>query len=208
MDGYPYQQPVVQMKKRSFFSTLVLGLSAIVVTAIVSGSGILIYGMNIADRKTDNIAELIEEVATNLPQFVESLPPVLSDVFHDERRPEYAENLEVSVRLVTDHRRPDRVRPVVEVRNNGDRMVSLLSMRIVVQDADGNPIAEMTEWAATPIAADDNDWRGPLLPNAIRQFPVRTLRCRGLEADLADLKVTYEITDIRTWNKKTSDVDI
>ncbi len=208
MDGYPYQQPVVQMKKRSFLSTLVLGLSAIVVTTIVSGSGILIYGMNIADRKTDNLAELIEEAATNLPRFVESLPPLLSDVFHDERRPEYVENLEVSVRLVADHRWSDRVRPVVEVRNNGDRMVSLLSMRIVVQDADGNPIAEMTEWAATPIAADDHDWRGPLLPNATRQFPVRMLRCRGLEADLADLKVSYEITDVRTWNKKTSDVDI
>lgn len=207
MDNYAYQQPVVHTKKRTFFSTLALGLSAVIVTTIASGTGIILYGMNIADRKSDNLTGLIEEAVQNLPEFIDSLPPALADVFHDQRSPEYARQLDVSVRLADTRTRNGRVRPIVEVRNSGDEMVSLLSMRIVILDAQGDPVAEMNEWIATPIAAD-HDWRGPLLPDATRTIPIRSHRCYDITDPIESLQVTYEITDVRTWDRQDTKEDI
>jgi hypothetical protein len=180
---------------------VVLGISATVVTLIVSGTGIILYGMNIADRKSGNLVEFVEQAVQNLPEIVESLPPVLADAVNAERHPEYAEFLDVSVRLSNQTTRNGHRTPVVEVRNVGDEVVSLMSMRIVLLGESGDPIGEMNEWVATPFAAD-HDWRGPLMPGSTRQFPVRRHyygRHYG-ESDPA-VDVSYEITEIRIWNR-------
>ena len=194
MDMYP---PPVIHKKRGFFSTLVTGVTTIVVTVIVSGAGITLYGMNMLDRKTDSVFDVVRAGASNLPELVESLPPMLADVVNHERMPAYAEQLDVKayVRAGGESRRGTR--PIIEVRNLGDEVVSLLSMRVVVIDEDGDPVAEWNEYVATPVAIEDDDWRGPLLPNTgPRKFASHRLRSDG---DLSGYTIECQITDVRVW---------
>ncbi len=199
MDRYP---PTITQKKRGFFSTVAWGISATVVTLIISTSSIILYGMNIADRKTGSLYELIEFGVDSLPQLAEALPPFLSDAINDERRPEYAEELNITARLAKSEY--GRLRPVVVVENDGDEVVSLMSMRIVLLDEDGNPLSEVNEWVATPIAGDDDEWRGPLLPGETRRFRARMqYGCRRDKQDAA-VDVAYEITEIRTWRGPSS----
>jgi hypothetical protein len=199
MDGYG---PIIN-KRRSFLSTLALGVSAVVITVILTGGAVAMYGLNILDRKSDNVFDLARAGVDNLPEFVESLPPMLADVVNHERDPDYAANIEVSARLARSDRGPGYVRPIVEVKNLGDEVVSLLSMRIAVMNEDGEPIAECNEFAATPVAIED-DWRGPLLPHA----KPRTFRAGHFfniddDIDTSALKVECEITDVRVWKRPT-----
>ena len=190
--------PQVARSGRSFFSTLVLGGSLVVVTLIGSATVLAVYALNIVDRKTGNVFEFAEVAVQSVPDLIESLPPVLADLIDDERRPEYAEQLDVSVKLA-DAGGYKGVRPVVLVHNRGDEVVSLMSMRIVILNDQGDPVSEFNEWGATPIAAD-RDWRGPLLPGATRRFTAgwRSYRDK-LQRD--SLRVEYEITDVRIWNR-------
>ncbi|MFQ5425093.1 MAG: hypothetical protein ACE5F9_14090 [Phycisphaerae bacterium] len=196
-----YAQPAIVQRKRTLLSTLAWGLSATVITLVVCGSGIVLYGMNIADRKSGNLIELVDQAVQNLPEIRESLPPVLADALNDSRRPDYADKLDVEVRLSATPGHHDRRRAIVEVHNGGDEVVSLMSMRIVVLDKNGDPLAEANEWVATPFAAD-RDWRGPLMPDSTRQFPVSNRLARdGPQQPVGDVNLTYEITEIRTWNR-------
>jgi hypothetical protein len=196
---FGHQNGNVVHKARSFFSTLAWGISLIVITAIISGTVLAGYGMNIVDRKTNSVFDLVEAVLNGLPELTDALPPVLADAIHDQRRPEYAGELEVSVRLAESSRRRGACRPVVELHNNGSEVVSLLSMRVVVLNQRGEPVAQFNEWAATPIAADDA-WPGPLLPGATRHLSVGTLFL-GEEGTTDDFHAEVEITDVRVWDR-------
>jgi len=190
--------PAVIKKRLSFFSVFAMSLSAIIISVVVCASVIGVYALNIADRRIDTVGELIEQTVRSLPEVRKSLPPVLADAFNDERRPDYVDRLAITVRYVErgeGHRhRHRRRRTVVEVENTGDEVVSLLSMRIVGLDAQGDPIYERNTWAATPIQIED-DWRGPLLPHEKRRFAVWCY----FHCDIAE--VTHEITEVRTWLK-------
>ena len=187
----------VVRKRMSFLSVLVLSVTAIIVTIILSASGIAIYGLGILDAKTDSLTGLVGEAVRSLPEIRKALPPALSDAINDERRPGYRDQLDVSVRLVGADRNGYR-RTVVEVTNRGDELVSLLSMRVVGLDGDGDPVFERNTLVATPIQIDD-DWRGPLLPHETRRFSIRhSSRRYGVPVE-----VTYEITDVRVWRGNT-----
>jgi len=119
----------------------------------------------------------------------------LADAIEDERRPDYIDKVQVAGRLVPDGDNPELFHVILEVKNTGERVVSLLPLHAVLSDANGSPLREWTEYAATPIARD-NDWRGPLMPGAVRQ--IRTgMRCRK-----PDRTVTCEISDLRIWTPK------
>ena len=60
-------------RKRSFLSTLALGVSALVVTLSLGGVAIILYGMNIADRKTETLVDAVEEVVDLLPDLRQSM---------------------------------------------------------------------------------------------------------------------------------------
>lgn len=198
--GYPQHVH----KKRSFLSTLAWGFSVMLITVILCATMIGMYGMNIVDRKTDTLTGFVQEAVRSLPEMVDSLPPVVADVLDDRRMPGYAETIDVSVRLVPVGRR-DWVRPVIEVHNRGGEMVSLLSMRVVVFDEDGDPVGEMNEWGATPIAADD-EWRGPLMPGAKRHILSRYLHLNDGRSSQG-LRAEVEITDIRVWKGEATQLD-
>jgi hypothetical protein len=177
----------------SFFSVLAISLTAIIVTTIVSATGICLYGLRVVDKKSDSLVGLVEQAAIHLPEFRKALPPVLADALDDVRRPDYLEQLDVTVRKIEGDRRSDRRWAVVEIENLGDEIVSLLSMRIIGLDDNGDPVAECHAWAATPLQIED-DWRGPLLPGATRRFSVRSHHGHR------SVELTHEITDIRVWN--------
>ncbi|HVP09972.1 MAG TPA: hypothetical protein VMV94_02165 [Phycisphaerae bacterium] len=186
----------VVQKRMSFLSALVCSTALVVITIILSLTGITIYGMRLLDRKTDNLTGLIQESVKALPAVREALPPALADAFDDQRQPEYLQNLAISVKMADDQRgqRVGRHRVVVQVQNNGDETVTLLSMRLLELDADGDPVMEWSTWAATPLQLD-GEWRGPLLPHETRRF---AMWCHSHDQVV---KVVHEVSDVRIWFK-------
>lgn len=175
-----------------FMSVAALGLSSVLVTAIVCGTGITMYGLRVLDQKSDNLVDLVHEAAKSLPEIRAALPPALADAIDDVRAPEYRDELAISTDLGEKQDRWGYRRATVKVENRGDKTVSLLSMRIVGLDKTGEPASEANVWAATPIQIED-DWRGPLLPRETRRVVVRAFcgdEVRTIEP---------EITEIRTW---------
>ncbi len=203
--------PQVIHNKRSFLATLALGVSSILAILVLCVAGIFIYGMNIADRKTDNLLDFVGEIARQVPQLKESLPPILGDAISDERSVSYQSELEVGVKVVLLRPESGEIQPVVEIKNGGDQVVSFLSMRIVLLDPEGLPVAEISEWAATPIANGDNSWRGPIFPGSKRLFRARSHRLRDqrwlvFDPDDPDgvrlngVRGEVEITELRVWS--------
>lgn len=186
------QGEYVIQKRMGFLTAAMMGLSGVMITAIACGAIIVGYGMRILDRKTDNLAGLARAAVEGLPQIRAALPPVLADVIDDERRPDYVPSIEVTTRLVPDSNFAELFRPVIEIKNTGKEVVSMLTLHSVLVDADGAPLAEWTEYAATPISGG-GDLRGPLMPGAKRVIrgerlskkPDRTLSC--------------EIAELRVW---------
>ncbi len=96
--------------------------------------------------------------------------------------------------------RNGRVRTTVNVINNGEEVVSLLALRIVILNAHDEILTESNEWAATPFAAE-HDWRGPIMPGSQRHFASSHSRTFSVSS-FNELKTEVEITDIRIWNGK------
>jgi len=191
------EYPQFVYKKHTFLSALAIGLSAIAIAFVISCTVVIIYGMHFAGEKSDMIVSLMENAVRGLPKLQESLPPALADLLDDRRQPDYSTQLEISAetKLLPDQN--GMVRTTIEVVNNGREVVSLLSLRVVVLNAQNEIITESNEWAATPLAADQQ-WRGPLMPGAHRYF--HSSRSGLPVFSLDELKTEVEITDIRIWN--------
>lgn len=180
--------------KRGFLSTLAYGISGVLITTIVCGSGLALYGMNLIDRKSGDLTSLGTELVAALPGIIEALPPWLSDAVDDRRDPSYRSQLEIEVAIAGDEDSSWR-RPVLTVKNNGEEIVSVLAVRIVLLDADGLPTSERGTYVATPLAIDNcNTWNGPILPGETRIISTT------MSADAWDVKVEIEVTEIRVWN--------
>jgi hypothetical protein len=191
--------PQIIYKRHTFLSALAMGLSAVIIAFIVSCTVVIIYGMNFAGDKSEEVVALAEEAIRGLPKLQESLPPVLADMLDDHRQPDYATQLDITTNttLLPDDR--GTVKTKIEIANNGSEVVSYLSLRVVVLTSLNEIIAESNEWGATPIAADKH-WRGPLMPGSRRYFDISR---GGLPVYSADeLRTEVEITDIRIWNRE------
>ena len=190
--------PKVTYKKHTFLSSLAMGLSAVVITIIISCTVVIIYGIHFAGDRSEKLVSLVGDAVGGLPELRQALPPALADVLDDRRQPQYAGELEISATtaLTPDQHRSVRTR--IEIVNEGSEIVSLLCLRIVVFGSNGEILSESNEWAATPIAAD-HDWRGPLMPGSHRYFVSSR---RALPVFLGDeLRTEVEITDLRVWNR-------
>ncbi|MBX3395191.1 MAG: hypothetical protein KF841_07465 [Phycisphaerae bacterium] len=183
---------MVVNKRLSFLSVTVLSLSAILITLIVSATGLAVYGLRVVDKRVDSVADVLVEAVRQLPEFQKSLPPALADTLNDSRQPAYASKLEVSVKLLNSDSRSGNQNAVAEVKNLGESVVSLLSLRLVGLNEGDEPILERNTWAATPLQLE-GEWRGPIMPHETRQIPIRLYSQRNLS------KITHEITDIRVW---------
>ena len=195
-------------KRLSFLSILFLCLAGIVMTAIVSASGIVLYSLHVLDGKSDTVVELVQSAVEGLPELRASLPPVLADAIDDERRPDYLSSLNVSVRLLEGDKDSQYRRAVVEVENEGDEVVSLLTLRVVGLDENGDPVWERNTCVATPLQIED-EWRGPLMPHETRRFPLyRYSGCRTRRPVVECRELVHEITEIRVWRGKTDSDNI
>jgi len=191
--------PRLIYKRHTFLSALAMGFSAIIIAFIVSCTVVIIYGMHFVGDKTEEVVALAEAAIRGLPELQESLPPALADMLNDRRQPDYSSQLSITPSTTLLPNDNGRVRTTIEIVNNGNEVVSLLSLRVVVLTSRNEIITESNEWAATPIAADD-EWRGPLMPGSRRRFVTSH---RGRPIFYADeLKTEVEITDIRIWNSE------
>ncbi|MHC4539525.1 MAG: hypothetical protein ACYTEK_11270 [Planctomycetota bacterium] len=194
MSEYPH----ITYRRHTFLSALAMGLSAVVITFLISLTTVVIYGIHFAGERSERLVSLVEDAVRGLPHIQESLPPVLADIFDDRRQPDYCAQLEVSAKTALLPEYHGRLRTEIEVTNKGREVVSLLSLRIVVRDSLGSILAESNQWAATPFAAE-HDWRGPLMPGSSRHFAFSSSGvCSGSAVD--DLTTEVEITDVRIWN--------
>ncbi len=189
--------PQIIYKKHTFLSAMAMGVSAIIIAFIISCTVVIIFCMNFAGNKSKELVTLAEEAIRGLPELQKSLPPALADMLNDRRQPDYITQLSITPSTTLPPNDNGTVKTTIEVVNNGKEVVSLLSLRVVVLTSRNEIITESNEWAATPIAADD-DWRGPLMPGSRRRFVTSHRGHPVFSAD--DLKTEVEITDIRIWN--------
>lgn len=190
--------PNVVVKKDGFFTALVRGVFGLLMTVIVCCTGLGLYTIHVIDKKFTDIRSIGESVVSGLPQWRQSLPPVLADAINDRRAADYASNVDVKVSLV-DSKRRDRQRAVIEVTNNGSETISVLSLNVRLEDGNEIPIRSFVTYAATPLALPDADWHGPILPGRTRKFATEVY------VTDYDLKPIAEIADIRVA-KPTSDL--
>lgn len=188
----------ITLRKHSFLSSTAFGLSAIIITLIVSATVVLLYGVHLASDKSERVIDLAQSAVRGLPEFQQSLPPALADMLNDRRQPDYAGQLAITAKVTSRPESHGRTRTAIEVVNNGKEVVSLLSLRVVLLDEDDQLLCESQEWAATPVAIDD-DWRGPLMPGSKRRF-VCWRRCPYEVGPLDVIKPEIEITELRVWN--------
>lgn len=198
------EYPQITYKRHTFFSSLVMGFTALGMTLMISCTVVVIYGMHFVGDRSDKLVSSVGSAIRGLPELRASLPPIVADVLDDQRQPDYRSQVEITAEMSPFEDHGGRLRTVVEVINHGDHVVSLLSLRVTVFDAHGQVLAESNEWAATPIAAD-HDWRGPLLPGSRRHFVSSPHRMfRGFSQ--GDLRPEVEVTDIRIWTGQDESV--
>ncbi len=191
--------PKVTYKRHTFLSSLALGLSAIVITIVISCTVLIIYGVHFAGERSDKLVSIVSDAIEELPDLQKALPPALADVLDDHREPGYVDKLDISAVTALMSDQHNRIRTKIKIVNNGSEIVSLLSLRIVVFGSNGQILSESNEWAATPIAAD-HEWRGPLMPGSHRYFVSHCYR--SLPVFLGDeLRTEVEVTDLRVWNR-------
>ncbi len=185
-----------QSTRMSPLTALFLGVFGVGAVAIASVTSTVIYGLSIVDGKASTLIGLAENTVTSLPEIIESLPPVLADVFHDRRAPEYMDSVEVQVRFVSDTD-SQTVRPVLTVTNKGDQVVSMLAVRVAAFGEAKVPLRDWTAMVATPLAIED-DVPGPLFPGKTRHMVLS--RSHNLYGELSDDNgAAVEVSEIRVW---------
>ncbi len=187
-------QPTV-IKRGGFLSAIAHGFFGLLIVVVVSAATIGVYSLHIVDEKLDRVLGMGTSAAGSLPatltELQKALPPALADALHDERAPEYRSQVDVKARL-TDGLQPDQRQVVIEATNNGDRVITLMAVRVVLVDANDVPVSSIMTYAATPLTID-RDWRGPILPGSQRICSERLWRSE------AGLTARLEIADIRVW---------
>lgn len=183
--------PVV-VRKGGFFSSLVLGLFGTIAVVVICAAAVVIYGMNLVDRKFDHVVRLAPEMLHTLEDWQSFLPPVFSDALRDRRDPAYRDKVELSVDFLFDDRGAGRA-AVLTINNNGRETISLLGVRLVVENDAGAPIRDWVEYPVTPLALE-HEWPGPLLPDSDRR-----IRLHGPPSDSLTHHLRAEIVELRTW---------
>jgi len=187
--------PVIINKRRSPASSLFWATGATIMTCVVCSMIIGLTFMSMADNVVDNSFGWLGKMSDKWPDWQRALPPVLGDAVNDVRSYEYGKLLTIDTRMVEKDGRRGRNRVIVEVKNEGDKTVSLLGLRVVIKDRDGDPMWEEVAYAATPLAIED-EWRGPLLPDQTRTFAI-SIHSNDIDRDAT---VKAEIVELRVWS--------
>ncbi len=181
--------------RMSPLTAMFLGVLFVGAVAIAAAGSVVLYGMRIVDSKSTALIHFAGNTVEGLPELIQSLPPAIGDLLHDRRAPEYAGKIAIDAKFVVDEK-GDVVRPVLTIRNTGEKAVSLLAVRVAALDVDGVPRRDWTDVIATPLAIDD-DWRGPLLAGSTRYVVLHGTRSHSGKVET--LTPVVEISDVRVW---------
>lgn len=185
--------PVV-VYRRGFGSSLVLGVFGTICVVVICATCVAVYGFKVVNDRVDSLIEMSPAAITALANWQQALPPAVNDALHDRRAPAYRDQVHVTATLVRDWK-TERLVPIVEVSNEGDQIISLMSLRLQIEDEENLPVQEFTVYAATPLAIEA-EWRGPLLPGSKRKFKAPQIHV----ASLGELSVCWEISELRVWD--------
>jgi hypothetical protein len=184
--------PAVIVNKGGFFGALARGLFGTLMTVVICGTALGLYGLHLADKHVSNVTR---QVMTALPQWQQILPPVLADALNDRRAPEYRESLDITTRYVPDEGNSRRGALVLDIQNRGTQTVSLLTLHMAVEDKSDEHFYELSTAAVTPLSIADH--RGPLPPSSSREIVQRLWHVAGVP------KVKVEVSELRVWNGPT-----
>lgn len=188
----------ITYRKHSFLSAAAMGFSAVLITIVISCTVVVLYGVHLAGEKSERVITLAQSAVRGLPEFQQSLPPVLSDMLDDRRQPDYSGKLDIAAKLTSRPGVHGGTRTAIEIVNNGQEVVSLLSLRVILVDEQDRLLCESQEWAATPFATD-GEWRGPIMPGSRRYFVCSRI-CGYDVSPVDNLRPEVEITELRVWN--------
>jgi hypothetical protein len=180
--------PAVIVNKGGFLSSLAKGVFGVITTAIVCGTALGLYGMYMADK---NFGRFAQQVFDALPHWQQVLPPALFDAVNDRRAPEYRQSLDIATRYVPGRAGSDSGVLVLDIENKGPATVSLLALRLVIEDESRERFFEMSKMAASPLPFADP---GPIQPGSARRIIQRLGQVKG------EPKTTVEVCELRIWN--------
>lgn len=198
------QVPSVVVRKGGFLAAVARGLFGFLIAAVVCASGIAVYALHTVDGRIDNVVGLAETIVGNLKHVRENLPPVLADAIDDRRAEDYQGLVSVDVQCESVADAPDDSRITLHVYNQGDRTISLMALNVVLEDAEGKPLEDFRAYAATPLALDEDGWRGPLHPGQTREF-VRWRHVPRWKCGEGGVRAAVEVAQLRVFD--TADID-
>jgi len=179
------------------WTALFLGLFALGAVTISSASALILYGMRIIDGRAGGVLTFAADTVSGLPQLIDAMPPGVDDLLSLRRDPSYAANVSAKATLVSGDR-SGRLRPVLEITNRGDSVISLLVVRVAAMDEHNIPVGEWTEVVATPVAVE-GPWRGPIMPHATRNVVMHGGWRVFADDTNATLRPAVEISDVFVW---------
>lgn len=186
--------PAVIVKKNGFFSSLFFGLFGFLTVVVLVAGGLGFYTLRIADSTANGVFTLTGDIVGGMPDWMDNLPPFLSETLDDRRAPNYRAQIDVSAETVQSPESRDGYVTVVTVDNRGPETISLLALSITLENEDGLPVQERRVYAATPLVIDEDEWRGPLMPGESRRF----IACQRGHDEAT--KTIVAVADLRVWN--------
>jgi hypothetical protein len=188
--------PAVIVNKGGFFSAVAKGLFSTITAILLCGTALGLYGMYMVDK---HFGHLTQQVLEALPEWQHALPPVLADALNDRRAPEYRQSLDITTRYVPSQTDTDHGVLLLDIQNKGQATVSLLSLRLVVEDESNERFSELSTMAASPLPFGDHP--GPLQPGSTREIVQRLGHVAG------EPKAKVEVSELRVWNGPAGKAD-
>lgn len=188
--------PAVVVKKGGFLSAIAHGFFGLLTVGVVCLTALGWRAMSIGEQYAGKWVETVQQVLADMPPWEKwghALPPAIGEPLNDTRNLAYLDDVSIEARLIPGDRSGHRSRVVLEIKNNGDEVVSMLAVGMTFVDDDGVPADREQVYAATPFAIPDEDWSGPIFPGSTRQICERVY----VDRDIDDIKL--EINELRTW---------
>jgi hypothetical protein len=180
------------------FTAMFLSFAAVMITVIGTGAVLGLYALSIVDQKASQVLNVASNTVENLPALLQAAGPAVENLVGD-RAAAYASKVKVEASFVTD---PEKgyTRPALTITNNGDEVVTLMTVRVAALNSNGVAVADWNEVVATPIGIED--WPGPIQPGATRHMLMNRWN-RFKMSDNEAITAAVETTELRVGRDDT-----
>ncbi len=190
-------------RRMSPLSALFFSFAAVAISLIGTVLVLGVYGISVVDQKASQVLNVAGHTIESLPDLIEAVGPATSELLGD-RAPAYKEHIKIEAAFVTDEE-GRYTRPALTITNNGDQVVTLMSVRVAALNSSGVPVENWTDVVATPLGVDD--WPGQLHPGDTRHFLMRRWS-RGKIAAGETLTPSVETTELRIASPSAGSAEI